>query len=92
MGGVYLAQADALAGVLSASLKRGISLNADGAIAAVLCEMSFPQAAANGLFMIARIPGLVAHFLEEQGRNPPMRRIDPENYKYDGPKDRDLEG
>jgi citrate synthase len=88
--GEYLALADALAETLSASLKRPIPLNADGAIAAVLCEMSFPRAAANGLFMVARIPGLVAHFLEEQDRNPPMLKIDPENVKYDGPKDRDL--
>jgi citrate synthase len=38
----------------------------------------------NGIFMIARTPGLVAHVVEEQTREKPMRRIDPVNHAYDG--------
>jgi len=34
--------------------------------------------------MIARPPGLVAHVIEEQTREKPMRRIDPLNHGYDG--------
>ena len=37
-------------------------------------------AAFNGIFMIARTPGLVAHVTEEQTREKPMRRIDPVNH------------
>jgi citrate synthase len=88
--GRYLAQAEELGRALSAALGRPISLNADGAIAAVLSEMRFPSDAANGLFMIARLPGLVAHFLEEQRRNPPMRSIDINDYEYDGLEERSL--
>jgi citrate synthase len=39
----------------------------------------------NGIFMIARTPGLVAHVAEEQMREKPMRRIDPVHHAYDGP-------
>jgi citrate synthase len=39
----------------------------------------------NGMFMIARTPGLVAHVTEEQNREKPMRRIDPVLHAYDGP-------
>jgi citrate synthase len=88
--GLYVAQAEEVARALSEALGRPISLNADGAIATVLCEMRFPRDAANGLFMIARVPGLVAHFMEEQRRNPPMRSIDVNEYEYDGFEERSL--
>jgi citrate synthase len=40
--------------------------------------------------MIARTPGLVAHVIEEQTREKPMRRIDPVNHGYDGPPPRSV--
>jgi citrate synthase len=85
----YLAQAEAIEAVLSASGKR-LPINADGAIAAVLCALRFPPAIANGIFMIARVPGIVAHVVEEQTRNKPMRTVDVSNYEYDGPAARSL--
>ena len=42
--------------------------------------------------MMARTPGLVAHVTEEQTRERPMRRIDPENHAYDGPAARTVGG
>lgn len=39
----------------------------------------------NGIFMIARTPGLIAHVIEKQTREKPMRRIDPVKHGYDGP-------
>jgi citrate synthase len=56
----------------------------------LLCDVGFPAAAANGIFMIARLPGLVAHALEEQSRNSPLAPISPDAYEYDGPADRKL--
>jgi len=47
-------------------------------------------AAFNSIFMIARTPGLVAHVLEEQTREKPMRRIDPVKHGYDGPPPRGI--
>jgi citrate synthase len=86
----YLTQAEAIEEVLAASGKR-LPINADGAIAAVLCALRFPPAIANGIFMIARVPGIVAHVVEEQERNKPMRTVDVKNYEYDGPAARELE-
>ena len=64
---------------------RKLPMNVDGAIAAVLADMGFEPASMNGQFMIARVPGLIAHALEERERERPMRRIEPGSHEYDGP-------
>lgn len=65
-----------------------LPINVDGAIGAILADLGFPSEVMNGLFMIARMPGLIAHVVEEQTRCKPMRKIDPENHEYDGPAPR----
>lgn len=65
-----------------------LPINVDGAIGAILADLGFDPGAMNGVFMIARCAGLVAHVREEQTREKPMRRIDPVNHEYDGPADR----
>jgi citrate synthase len=70
--------------------ERPIPLNVDGAIAAVCADMGFEPELGNALFMIARIPGLVAHANEERSRQHPMRQIDPKDASYDGPPPRRL--
>ncbi len=67
-----------------------LPINVDGAIGAILADLGMNPAAFNGIFMIARTPGLAAHVLEEQTREKPMRRIDPVNHGYDGPGARSL--
>jgi len=67
-----------------------LPLNVDGAIAALLCEMEFDPILANAFFMIARVPGLVAHIYEEKSRYKPMRKIHPTDVIYDGPEERKL--
>ena len=64
---------------------RNLPLNVDGAIAAVLLDIGVEPALGNAFFMIARLPGLVAHVHEEHSRERPMRVIDPRNHSYDGP-------
>ena len=85
LSGVHVKHALAIAEVLRQSSSKPVPINADGAIAALLCEINFPKPAANGLFMIARLPGLIAHILEERELNPPLRPINPQGYAYDGP-------
>ena len=68
-----------------ADAKKSLPINVDGAIGAILADLGMNPAAFNGIFMIARTPGLVAHVIEEQTREKPMRRIDPVNHGYDGP-------
>jgi citrate synthase len=67
---------------------KALPINVDGAIAAIMADLGFEPSVMNGLFMIARVPGLVAHVVEEQQRERPMRRIDPTNHVYDGPEPR----
>jgi citrate synthase len=73
--------------------QRGKSLpvNVDGAMAAILVDLNMPQALANAFFIMARVPGLVAHVYEEQTRHKPMRHIHPTDHDYDGPPARYLE-
>lgn len=68
----------------------GTSLNSDGAIAAVAGDLGLDAETATLLFTISRVPGLVAHALEEQRRQPAMRQIDPSKHYYDGPSQRRL--
>ena len=74
----------------TAAGETGLSLNADGAIAAVCGDLGLDAETATLLFTISRVPGLVAHALEEQRRHEAMRLIDPSKHVYDGPKERRL--
>src|SRR5882724_2353144 len=74
-----------------ADAKKSLPINVDGAIGAILADMGMNPATFNGIFMVARTPGLIAHVIEEQTREKPMRRIDPVNHGYDGPPPRTLD-
>jgi citrate synthase len=65
-----------------------LPINVDGAIAAVLCDLGIPADIGNAFFIIARVPGLVAHIQEEKTRMKPMRKIHPADFEYDGPGER----
>lgn len=67
-----------------------LPLNVDGAIAAVCGDLGFDADIANGLFIISRVPGLLAHAAEEQARQKVMRPIDTRDARYDGPARRRL--
>ena len=69
---------------------RPCPINLDGAIAAVCGDLGFEPEVASGLFIIARVPGLLAHAAEEQARNSPMREVVPGDHDYDGPSRRRL--
>src|SRR6266853_26357 len=73
-----------------ADAKKPLPINVDGAIGAILADVGMHPAAVNGMLMIARTPGLVAHVIEEQTREKPMRRIDPVKHGYDGPPPRNI--
>jgi citrate synthase len=75
-----------------ADAKKSLPINVDGAMGAILADLGMNPAAFNGIFMIARTPGLVAHVIEEQTREKPMRRIEPVNHGYDGPPSRNFSG
>lgn len=91
VSGRYLAAAQALEGALKRAIGKDVPINIDGAMAAILSEVGFPPGLANALFMVARITGILAHAHEEQERMPPMRRVDPVDHGYSGPKQRKLD-
>lgn len=62
-----------------------LPINVDGAIGAILADLGFAPEVMNGMFMIARVPGLVAHVTEEQSRMKPMRKVVAGAHEYDGP-------
>ncbi len=82
--------AEALESAIADATGKSLPLNVDGAIAAVLVDLNVPPALANAFFMIARLPGLVAHAHEEQTRQKPMRKVHPTDVLYDGPELRHL--
>lgn len=70
---------------LSTASKR-LPLNIDGIFACLLLEMGFHPKSGKGFFVIARIPGLVAHVVEESLRERPVRRLSGKDVQYDGPR------
>jgi citryl-CoA lyase len=69
---------------------RPLPVNVDGAIAAISADLGFAYELGNAIFLISRLPGLIAHAHEERSRQQPMRQIDPKDHDYDGARDRRL--
>src|SRR5439155_9630677 len=69
---------------------RPLPVNVDGAIAAVCADLGFAYELGNAVFLISRLPGLIAHAHEERARQAPMRQIDPKDHDYDGSRERRL--
>ena len=90
IAGKYVRIARAVERQLEKKLGKSLPINVDGAIAAVLCELGIPPEIGNAFFIIARVPGLVAHIHEEWTRMRPMRKIHPQDFAYDGPGEREL--
>jgi citrate synthase len=69
---------------------RPLPVNVDGAIAAICGDLGFAYELGNAVFLISRLPGLIAHAHEERTREKPMRQIDPNYHTYDGAQERRL--
>src|SRR6185295_5605707 len=69
---------------------RPLPVNVDGAIAAISADLGFAYELGNAIFLISRLPGLIAHAHEERARQEPMRQIDPKDHVYDGARSRRL--
>jgi len=67
-----------------------LPINVDGAIAAILVALGVDPRLSNAFFIMARVPGMVAHVHEEWQRQRPMRPVHPTDHEYDGPPDRSL--
>ena len=69
---------------------RPVPVNVDGAIAAISADLGFAYELGNAIFLISRLPGLIAHAHEERTRQKVMRQIDPKDADYDGAQRRRL--
>ena len=76
--------------VKASEFGRQLPVNVDGAIAAVTADLGFAYDLGNAVFLISRLPGLIAHAHEETTREQPMRQIDPKDHVYDGASERRL--
>jgi citrate synthase len=74
----------------TAHFGRPLPVNVDGAIAAICADLGFAYELGNAIFLISRLPGLIAHAHEERARQSPMRQIDPKDHGYDGAAQRRL--
>lgn len=70
--------------------ERPLPVNVDGAIAAISADLGFSYELGNAIFLVSRLPGLIAHAHEERLRQQPMRQIDPSDHGYDGSRERRL--
>jgi len=55
--------------------RKGINANIDGANAAVLSDLGFDWRFGSGMFMIGRLPGIIAHVYEELTQEKPFRKL-----------------
>lgn len=55
--------------------KKGIKLNVDGANAAILSDLGFDPELGLGVFIIGRVPGIIAHIHEEKMDEEEFRRF-----------------
>jgi citrate synthase len=90
LAGASVRIARAVENIFRESMGKPLPINVDGAIAAVLCDLGIPAEIGNAFFIIARVPGLVAHIQEEKTRMRPMRKIHPSDFEYDGPGEREI--
>ena len=74
LAGPYAAALSLLAGAVDAAAGRHLTINATGAIAAILGDMQIPVPLMRGFAVLARTAGLIAHIAEEQ-RDPSGRFI-----------------
>lgn len=88
--GKHCAFAEQFGKELNALSSKPLPLNIDGAMAAVASDMGFDWQIMKGLFIIARMPGLVAQVYEESTDDPGLRRLDEEGIEYVGEKKRKL--
>jgi len=77
-------------GIAKRSETDPIPVNVDGAISAICGDIGLDHEFGAALFIISRVPGLIAHAHEERIRERPMRQIDPKDAVYDGPGERRL--
>ncbi len=74
--GQHCAFAMAVGAALNSISSKKLPLNVDGAMAAIISDMGFAWKQAKGFFIIGRVPGLVAHALEQMQSGEGVKRLE----------------
>ena len=85
IAGRHTALAQTLVRVLHAETGRGLPLNVDGALAALISDMGFDWRLGKGFFIVARTAGLLAHVHEEMTTGKPLKFAPVADVRYTGP-------
>ena len=64
---------------------KNLPINIDGAIAAIISELGFDWRLGKAVFVLGRMPGLIAHAYEEIVNEKPYRRLEEDDVEYIGP-------
>ena len=91
VSGEYIEAVESIAAVVTEKVGRPMPVNIDGCVAASLCEIGYPKAMANALFILSRTAGIAIQAREEMDTQKPMRKIHPAGFEYIGPEDRTLD-
>ncbi len=75
---------------LNAQSSKKLPLNIDGAMGAIVSDMGFDWKIAKGFFIVARLPGLVAHVYEEMMSGDGIRRVEQDEIEYIGVPKREI--
>ena len=84
--GKHCELAEQIANAIEKAKGKKLPLNIDGAIAAIMSDMSFDWRYGKALFAIPRTVGLSAHINEELKEKPYSKKIDDEETEYIGKK------
>ncbi len=71
---------------LAAQSGKTLPLNIDGAVAAILVTMGFSPKLGKAFFALGRMPGMMAHVVEEIENEKPYRRFEEGDVEYNGPE------
>lgn len=86
LSGKYVKLAQGIQKELKAQSGKDLPLNIDGAQAALLLEIGLDWGLVKSVFILSRLPGLIAHAHEEVSKEKPYRRFEEEDVEYEGPK------
>ena len=84
LSGKFVKKAQDIEGELKKQKGTKLPINIDGAIAALLCELGFDSKLGKAFFILGRMPGMMAHALEEMTNEKPYRRLGEDEVEYTG--------
>ena len=90
LSGPHTGLARQIEAVTEAQIGKHLTMNVDGAIAALLCDLGIDPALGKAIFIIGRAPGFCAHAFEQAKNERPFKAPCFEEITYTGPKKRNV--